>query len=58
MTTSTQHSEHKVVGPTRLEVIDESGRSYVCLNVESIVLSMQDNGKTLKMFVDEIQKPD
>lgn len=48
---------HKVTEITRFEVIDESGRVYTNHNVESIVLSAQDDGKTLKIFIDE-NKPD
>lgn len=58
MTTSTpceNPNEYKLEGPDRLEVLDESGNRYICCNVESIVLSVEDEGKTLKLFVD--QKP-
>ena len=37
---------------TRIEVIDEKGRSYVNWNESNKVeLLVQDNGKTLKVFV-------
>jgi hypothetical protein len=36
----------------RLEVIDNSGRSYVKLGVD-VEFSFQDDGKTLKLFVKE-----
>lgn len=36
--------------PTRLEVVDETGRAYVKHNVK-IRESLQDDGKTLKIFV-------
>jgi len=37
---------------TRVEVIDETGRAYVNWNKESEVsISMQDNEKTLKVFI-------
>lgn len=37
---------------TRLEVIDTvGGREYVNVNMEEIILSFQDNGRTLKIFV-------
>ena len=36
---------------TRLEVIDQFGRSYVNHNVADIDISLQDTGKTLKLFV-------
>jgi len=35
---------------TRLEIIDETGRIYSKYDCE-IELSLQDNGKTLKVFV-------
>lgn len=37
---------------TRLEVIDETGRQYVRHNV-FLQFSVQDDGKTLKVFVQE-----
>ena len=37
---------------TRLEVIDEKSRKYVKWNCK-IKLSVQDNGRTLKIFVSE-----
>ena len=36
---------------TRLEVIDKFGRSYVNHNVADIDVSLQDTGRTLKIFV-------
>ena len=36
---------------TRIEVIDAKGRSYVNTSVESFVWSLQDEGKTLKVYV-------
>jgi len=36
---------------TRFEVIDEKGRSYTTYDVKEIHLSLQDNGKTLKLFI-------
>jgi len=36
---------------SRLEVIDDNGRSYVNVDVESIQNSIQDDGRTLKIFV-------
>ncbi len=39
----------------RLEVIDNSGRSYVKLGVD-VEFSFQDDGKTLKLFVKEDQE--
>lgn len=35
---------------TRVEVID-GGRAYVARGAHSIVLSLQDDGRTLKVFV-------
>lgn len=42
----------------RLEVIDENGRSYVkCLeNDERLRYNMQDEGKTLKVFIDKVKR--
>jgi len=37
---------------TRVEVIDETGRQYVRHNVH-VQFSVQDDGKTLKIFVQE-----
>lgn len=36
---------------TRVEVIDIHGRAYMNWNVEKLQLSLQDDGKTLKVFV-------
>lgn len=36
---------------TRLEVIDGSGRAYVNMNVKDLEFSLQDEGRTLKIFV-------
>ena len=39
---------------TRIEVIDSDGRSYVhWSNMHNITLSVQDEGKTLKVFIKE-----
>jgi hypothetical protein len=39
-------------GCTRVEIIDDSGRSYVNWNANNKVqISMQDGGKTLKVFI-------
>ncbi len=40
-------------GITRIEVIDKEGRSYVKWDCE-VTESVQDNGRTLKIFVGEI----
>lgn len=44
---------------TRLEVIDKTGRAYVHYldEGESIKTSMQDDNRTLKIFVDESHWP-
>ena len=36
---------------TRLELIDEIGRRYTNHNVEQLKLSLQDEGRTLKIFI-------
>jgi hypothetical protein len=42
---------------TRVEVIDKNGRSYVNWSVDNIVeLSLQDDGKTLKIFINKRSK--
>ena len=35
---------------TRVEVIDANGRSYTSYNADQVHISVQDNGKTLKIF--------
>jgi hypothetical protein len=41
---------------TRVEVIDENGRSYVSWEDDNdIVTSIQDDGKTLKVFVNKVK---
>lgn len=40
-------------GVNRLEVIDASGRSYANWKVKDIEFSLQDNNRTLKVFVSE-----
>jgi hypothetical protein len=37
---------------TRVEVIDHKGRNYVMLNVVAIEFSLQDEDRTLKIFLD------
>jgi RecJ-like exonuclease len=39
---------------TRLEVIDEEGRKYVQWDC-SVVVSIQDNGRTMKCFVNKVK---
>ena len=42
----------KVKNCTRVEIIDERGRSYVNFNPNNEVkVSMQDDGKTMKVFI-------
>lgn len=41
---------------TRVEVIDENGRSYVKTGADYVEYSLQDNGSTLKIFVTKIDK--
>lgn len=36
---------------TRLEVIDENGRSYVKYQISDIEFSLQDDARTLKIFL-------
>lgn len=36
---------------SRLEIIDDKGRSYLKLGVTGITFDLQDQGKTLKIFV-------
>lgn len=36
---------------TRVEVIDEKGRSYSKRNIETVETMLQDSGKTLKLFI-------
>ena len=36
---------------TRLEVIDKDGRVFSYHDLENVTLDLQDNGRTLKIFV-------
>ena len=36
---------------TRVEVIDDHGRSYVHYNADTVEYSLQDDGRTLKIFI-------
>jgi len=45
-------SESDLTKITRLEVIDDKGRSYVNYSVKDLELSYQDEGRTLKIFFD------
>lgn len=38
---------------TRLEVIDSKGRAYVGIGVHVTGISYQDNGQTMKIFVED-----
>lgn len=38
---------------TRVEVIDKNGRSYTNWDVTSVELQLQDDGRTLKLFISE-----
>lgn len=41
----------KFADVTRVEVIDETGRAYVKYNRSDVEISIQDDGRTLKLFV-------
>lgn len=36
---------------TRVEVIDQSGRAYVNTNCRDVAVSIQDDGRTIKVFL-------
>lgn len=38
---------------TRVEVIDKKGRSYTNWNVKEVIASLQDDDRTLKLFISE-----
>ena len=38
---------------TRVEVIDENGRTYVKYNCNNVKICLQDDGYTLKLFLDK-----
>lgn len=40
----------------RVEVVDNTGRAYTKYNVESVYCQLQDDGKTLKMFVSYVDE--
>ena len=40
---------------TRFEVIDANGRSYTNWKVQDLSLSLQDDGRTLKVFIKEVK---
>lgn len=35
---------------TRIEIIDQTGRAFVGYNMSDVQISMQDDGRTLKIF--------
>ena len=43
--------EFDVEKVTRLEIIDSDGRNYVQRNVKEMDFSLQDDGRTLKIFI-------
>lgn len=47
MTNPTQHLDTV----TRVEVIDENGRAWTTYNASNVLISMQDNDRTLKIFL-------
>ena len=54
--TPTVYEETKMTRITRVEVIDENGRSYVNWKEDNdITLSYQDDGRTLKVFVNTMK---
>lgn len=48
----------KFVGVNRVELIDNQGRVYVQYNVEEVQLHLQDDGRTLKIFLEYDETPD
>lgn len=40
-------------GVERVELIDQYGRVFITHNAQSVGFSVQDNGKTLKLFITE-----
>jgi hypothetical protein len=36
---------------TRLEIIDENGRAYVSRDIAGLEVHLQDDGRTLKLFI-------
>ena len=37
---------------TRVEVIDDTDRKYVNWEVDNVIISLQDAGRTMKIFID------
>lgn len=46
-----QYNDINYHNVTRVEVIDNDGRAYTKYDVTSVVSQLQDDGKTLKIFV-------
>lgn len=42
-----------LLGVTRFELVTEHGRQFVSYDVRRVRLSLQDEGRTLKVFVEE-----
>jgi hypothetical protein len=49
------NKEDYVQNITRVELIDGRGRVYVNMNVGDVILSLQDNKRTLKIFVEDAE---
>lgn len=49
--TETKHITAERTKVTRVEVIDDSGRAFVAVDLADVQLSYQDDGRTLKIFV-------
>jgi hypothetical protein len=47
-----KHSLQVMPNVNRVEVIDGSGRAYMALNVTNVQIQQQDDGETLKIFLD------
>ncbi len=47
---------HNLKNVTRVEVIDEKGRVYTRHNLDIVQLAVQDDGRTIKIFVSNKQK--
>lgn len=48
---SNHDNVNKYENVNRLEIIDDKGRSYIKLGVVGMTFDLQDQGKTLKLFV-------
>ena len=44
----------KISDITRIEIIDETGRAFSRRGVDGVALSGQDEGRTLKIFLDHV----